>query len=209
MSSTLDQTVLSLDVFCSASSWSHKLPAALSGEGEFSLDIGLLKFGPTFTEKFVNATQLFTRLNSEPVLDLLQTLLMGLSSAGDGCSSSCFLLLVSAWTVGRCFCDGLLGLSTKGAVAPSVPGFPPTVGQGGPVCSLEKNCPPRLERGIVTGPIRLDHILGLKVWHICPSSWPGFFSAVGVDVGSSQTPSLKHVWHPWGEPLAELTLRYQ
>lgn len=26
---------------------------------KFSLDIGLLRFGPTFTEKFVNMTQLF------------------------------------------------------------------------------------------------------------------------------------------------------
>lgn len=55
---------------------------------------------------------------------------MGLSSAGDDCLSSYFLLLVSTWTVGRWFCDGLLGVGTKGAVVPSVPRFPPTVGTG-------------------------------------------------------------------------------
>jgi len=47
-------------------------------------------------------------------------------------------------------------------------------------------CIPRLEKGIVTGPVRLDHILGLKARHGgCPSSCLGLANdMVGADVGS-------------------------
>lgn len=138
---------------------------------KFSLDIGLLKFGPTCTGKFVNTTQLLTCLNSEHVLDLLQTLLMGLSSAGDSCSSSCFLPLVSAWTVGRCFCDGLLGwcqgcCGSLGAQIPSPSGD--REGRGVPW--RKANCHWSHQAGSYFGAESFTYLSLLLAW---PFQWHG------------------------------------
>lgn len=82
--------------------WRSFSPTASLENVKFSLDVWLLKFGPTFAERFVNVNPDFSLCNKLPTqnhlfLDWLQTLLTGFSSMGVVLSMGLlFILLFSS-----------------------------------------------------------------------------------------------------------------